>query len=52
MEPACPARFRSPMLLLLSHQSEPRFRGIGVEVRDGTVYVRRGEVPGRRHGPS
>lgn len=28
-------------------QSEPRFRGLGVEVRDGTVLVRRGAVPGR-----
>jgi hypothetical protein len=27
-------------------QSEPRFRAIGVEVRDGTVLVRRGAVPG------
>jgi hypothetical protein len=28
-------------------QSEPRFRGIGVEVKDGTVMVRRGSVAGR-----
>lgn len=28
-------------------QSEPRFRGISVEVKDGTVLVRRGNVAGR-----
>jgi hypothetical protein len=43
-----PAKPPSPAELAARlQQSEPRFRGIGVEVTGGTVTVRRGDVAGR-----